>query len=79
MSTRIFFAGAAGGVIVGALAVVAFQAQRASPPIAENAPTATVSKETTSRSNTSPERTPEKVVQSAGDLSVPATSEPPYS
>lgn len=77
MSTRIFFAGAAGGVIVGALAVVAFQAQRASPPIAENAPTATVSKETTSRSNTSPERTPEKVVQSAGDLSVPATSEPP--
>jgi hypothetical protein len=77
MSARIFFAGAACGVIVGALAVVAFQKERASPSMAENAPTATVRKETTSRSNTSPERTPEKVVQAAADLSVPATSEPP--
>ncbi|HEY7642388.1 MAG TPA: hypothetical protein VH814_21825 [Steroidobacteraceae bacterium] len=76
MSARVFFAGAAVGVIVGALAVVALQTARAPKPLAENAPTATVRKETTSRSNVAPPKTPVDDVQSPADLSVPVPPAP---
>jgi hypothetical protein len=72
MSARIFFAGAVVGAIVGALAVVALQTEKASTSVAENSPTATVRKEATSRSDTSPARAPVNVVRSASDPSVPA-------
>lgn len=45
--------------------------------MAEDAPTATVRNETTSHADTSPELAAEKIVQSAADPGVPATSEPP--
>lgn len=72
MSARIFFAGATVGVIVGALAVVAFQrTDKVSLPIVENAPTATARTETTSRSNSSPAPAPATVEPSDADRSVP--------
>ena len=76
MSARIFFAGAAVGAIAGALAVVAFQTQRAPAQVTEDAITAAVRNETALRSDSPPARAPVNVVQSATDRSVPTVPEP---
>ena len=76
MSARIFFAGATVGVIVGALAVVAFQKERAPRPLAGNVPTATLREETTPRSDAAPPQARVNDVQPSADVSVPAASGP---
>jgi hypothetical protein len=81
MSARIFFAGATVGAIVGAVAVVALQTEKASTPVAGNAPTATVRKETTSGADTAhfdtaPARARGNAAQSAADPGVLAPPRP---
>lgn len=76
MSARIFFAGATVGAIVGALAVLALQTEKASSPIVENPPTAAVPRETPARPDAAPPRTAANVVQSTADRSAPAVPRP---